>query len=108
MLYLLDKAMQMEKIGLISTNLAEKIAMTVTEAPYRVTAETISSTCGQTISSGGVWNMMQRLGERISEEEKHAVKEMNADQNKEKKSYLYCLKKWMVCGFTCRTAIIKR
>ncbi|MFR6171720.1 MAG: ISLre2 family transposase [Blautia sp.] len=40
--YLLDEAMQMEKIGLISTNLAEKLAMTVTEAPYRVTAETIS------------------------------------------------------------------
>lgn len=29
--YLLDEAMQMDKIGLISTNLAEKIAMTVTE-----------------------------------------------------------------------------
>ena len=83
--HLLDKAMKMDKIGLISTNLAEKIAMTVTEAPYRVTAETISSACGQTISSGGVWNMMQRLGERISEEEKHAVKEMNADQTKGEK-----------------------
>ena len=78
--YLLDKAMQMDKIGLISTNLAEKIAMTVTESPYRATADTISSTCGQSISAGGVWNMMQRLGERISEEEAHAVKQMNADQ----------------------------
>lgn len=55
-IYLLDEAMQMDKIGLISTNLAEKIAMTVTEAPYRVAAETISSS--------GVWNMMQRLGQR--------------------------------------------
>ena len=81
-IYLLDKAMQMDKIGLISTNLAEKIAMTVTESPYRVTAETISSTCGQSISAGGVWNVMQRLGERISEEEEHAVKQMNADQSK--------------------------
>lgn len=78
--YLLDEAMQMDKIGLISTNLAEKIAMTVTESPYRVTADVISSTCGQSISAGGVWNMMQRLGERISEEEEHAVKQMNADQ----------------------------
>ncbi len=78
--YLLDEAMQMDKIGLISTNLAEKIAMTVTEAPYRVTAETISNTCGQTISSSGVWNMMQRLGERIAEEEQYAVKEMHADR----------------------------
>ncbi len=78
--YLLDEAMQMDKIGLISTNLAEKIAMTVTESPYRVTAETISGTCGQSISAGGVWNVMQRLGERVSEEEEHAVRQMNADQ----------------------------
>ena len=83
--YLLDEAMQMDKIGLISTNLAEKIAMTVTESPYRVTAETISNTCGQSISSGGVWNMMQRLGERIDEEEHHAVKEMHADQSQGEK-----------------------
>lgn len=79
--FLLDEAMQMDKIGLISTNLAEKIAMTVTEAPYRVTADTISQTCGQSISAQGVWNMMQRLGERIDEEEQHAVKQMNADQS---------------------------
>lgn len=79
--YLLDQAMQMDKIGLISTNLAEKLAMTVTESPYRVTADIISSTCGQSISAGGVWNVMQRLGERISEEEDHAVRQMNADQS---------------------------
>ena len=84
-IFLLDEAMQMDKIGLISTNLAEKIAMTVTESPYRVTAETISSTCGQSISAGGVWNVMQRLGERISEEEEHAVKQMNADQSEGKR-----------------------
>ena len=67
-IFLLDQAMHMDKIGLISTNLAEKIALTVTESPYRVTAKQISSTCGQSISAGGVWNMMQRLGERIDEE----------------------------------------
>lgn len=83
--YLLDKAMQMDKIGLISTNLAEKIAMTVTESPYRVSADMIGSTCGQSISAGGVWNIMQRLGERISEEEEHAVKQMNANQTEGKK-----------------------
>ncbi|MBA2213294.1 UPF0236 family transposase-like protein [Sellimonas intestinalis] len=31
-IYFLDQAMQMEKIGLISTNLEEKIALTVTES----------------------------------------------------------------------------
>ena len=70
----------MDKIGLISTNLAEKIAMTVTEAPYRVTEEIINSTCGQDISAAGVWNLIQRLGERISEEEEHSVKQMNGGQ----------------------------
>ena len=78
--FLLDQAMQMDKIGLISTNLAEKIALTVTESPYRTTADIISQTCGQSISAQGVWNMMQRLGERIDEEERHAVKQMEADQ----------------------------
>lgn len=84
-IYLLDEAMQMDKIGLISTNLAEKLAMTVTESPYRVTADVISSTCGQSISAGGVWNVMQRLGERISEEEEHAVKQMDAGQTEGKR-----------------------
>ena len=80
--YLLDEALSMDKIGLLSTNLVEKIAETVTEAPYRATADMISSTCGQSISHGGVWGLVQKLGERIAEEEKVAVKEMNADQAK--------------------------
>lgn len=70
----------MDKIGLISTNLAEKIALTVTESPYRTTADIIRQTCGQSISAQGVWNMMQRFGERIDEEEVHAVKQMEAGQ----------------------------
>lgn len=80
-IYLLDEALSMDKIGLISTNLAEKIAETVTETPYRATAEMISSTCGQTVSHGGVWNLIQQLGERVLEEEKVIVSEMNADQS---------------------------
>lgn len=80
--YLLDSEMKMEKIGLISTNLAEQILQTVTETPYRSTAEIITNTCGQSISHGGVWGMVQKLGEKISKEEEHAVKEMNADQAK--------------------------
>ena len=75
-IYLLDEAVAMAKIGMISTNLAEKIAMTVTESPYRVTAETISSMGGQTISHGGVWNLVQKVGERISQEEQVPVREM--------------------------------
>lgn len=79
--FLLDEAMHMEKIGLISSNLAEKIAMTITDATYRVTAETISNTCGQAISHGGVWNFIQRLGEKIRKEEERDVIRMRADQS---------------------------
>lgn len=82
--YLLDEAMDMDKMGMISTNLAEKIAMMVTQAPYRVTAQGISSTCGQSISHGGVWNLIQKLGERISEEEDQAVKQMESGESQGK------------------------
>lgn len=78
--YLLDEAVKMDKIGLISTNLAEKIASCVTENPYRVTADIISSTSGQKISHGGAWKLVQKLGERVTEEEELQVKQMNADE----------------------------
>ena len=78
--YLLDEAVKMDKIGLISTNLAEKIASCVTENPYRVTAEIISSTSGQRISHGGAWKLVQKLGERVTEEEELQVKQMHADE----------------------------
>jgi Uncharacterised protein family (UPF0236) len=83
--YLLDEAMSMDKIGLISTNLAEKIASTVTESSYHVTADLISSTCGQTISHGGVWNLVQHLGEKISMEEDVKTSEMDADKGRGEK-----------------------
>lgn len=79
--YLLDEAVKMDKIGLISTNLAEKIASCVTENPYRVTADIITSTSGQKISHGGAWKLVQKLGERVSGEEELLVKRMNADES---------------------------
>lgn len=83
--YLLDQEIQMDKIGLISTNLAEKIASVVTDNSYHKTAEIISSTIGQTISHGGAWNLVQKLGERISEEETNRVKEMDVTGGKGEK-----------------------
>lgn len=84
-MYLLGGAMQMDKIGLISTDLAEKLALAATEAPYCVTAEALSSACGQGISAGGVRDVMRRLGERASEGEEHAVRRMDAGQAAGKK-----------------------
>jgi len=77
-IYLLDEAMQMDKIGLISTNLAEKIVETVTKESYRGTADAVSQTTGQVISHGGAWNLVQKLGNKICAEEKTLVEEMDA------------------------------
>ena len=76
--YLLDEQMGVEKIGLISTKLAEKIANSVTELPYRASAEMLSSSTGQTISAGDVWNISQKIGQRITSEEDLDVKKMKA------------------------------
>ena len=79
--YLLDKALGMKKIGLISENLAEIIADIATEAPYREAADAVGNTTGVSISAQGAWNVMQRIGERIEEEELSDVERMNEDQD---------------------------
>jgi hypothetical protein len=81
-IFLLDQALQMNKIGLISTNYAQKLVESVTKLSYRATSESISSTTGQVLSHGGVWNLIQRLGEKISQEEKTLVKKLENDQLK--------------------------
>lgn len=84
-IYLLDRELEMESIGLISTNLGEKIAATIVKTPYRVAAERISDTCGQSISHGGIWNFVQELGNKLKAEEEYDVKVMNIDKAEGKK-----------------------
>ena len=78
--YLLDEYLGVEKIGLISENLAEKITDLAAEAPFRETASTITETTGQSISPQGAWSVVQRVGERIDEEEDLAVNQMRCNQ----------------------------
>jgi len=83
--YLLDQELGISKIGMISENLAEKIADAVTEAPYRVAAESVCEMTGNSISAQGAWGMMQRLGKRVIKEEEHAVNQMNTNRSKGEK-----------------------
>ena len=76
--YLLDEALGMDKIGLFSTNLAQIIAEAVTENPFRKASGLVNRTSGATISPSGAWDMLQKLGERISEEEDASVKRMES------------------------------
>ena len=68
--YLLDEALQLDTFGKVSGNLAARIAESVSVCSYREAAEKVSSMTGQTISHGGAWNVIQNLGEKLSEAEK--------------------------------------
>lgn len=68
--YLLDETLELEHIGLISTNMAELLVKGITEQSYRACAAQVSETTGQTISAMGVWDAIQALVERGCEEEK--------------------------------------
>lgn len=76
--YLLDQAIKLDRIGLISVNLAEMIADSVTVNSFRKGAKAISQTTGQTISHGGAWKLTQALGERVSKEEEAEVSKFNS------------------------------
>lgn len=79
-IFLLDKELGMDTIGLISTNLAEKIAEAATDVPFRKAASHVSNTTGQVISHAGAWNVVQALGEKLADEEELLVKEFQNEQ----------------------------
>ena len=78
--YLLDKELGMDRIGLISTNLAEKIAEAATDVPFRKAASHVSNTTGQVISHAGAWNVVQAIGDKLAKEEKLLVKEFQNEE----------------------------
>lgn len=71
--YLLDETLELENVGLISTNMAELLVKGITELSYRACAAKVSEMTGQSISAMGVWNVIQALGEKVCEEEKALV-----------------------------------
>ena len=83
--FLLDRELGMDTIGLISTNLAEKIAAAAADVPFRKAASHVSGTTGQIISHTGAWNVVQALGEKLAEEEQLLVKEFQNEQPRGKK-----------------------
>lgn len=73
--YLLDETLQLDHVGLISTNMAELLVKGITDLSYRECAAKVSEMTGQTISAMGVWNVIQALGEKVCEEETQLVEE---------------------------------
>jgi hypothetical protein len=72
---LLDQHLEMDKtIGQMSANLAEKIIENATNMSYRKTAQNIIGLTGQDISHQAAWNVVQKMGEKIQEQEKQKIK----------------------------------
>ena len=71
--YLLDETLELKNVGLISTNLAEKLVEGITELSYRQCANKVTEMTGQSISAMGVWKVIQSLGEQVCEEERQLV-----------------------------------
>ena len=76
--YLLDMILQMEGVGKFSENFIDQLVNGITTQSFRGCARNLSGTTGQTISGMGVWTIVQKLGERLCEEEKDLRKATEA------------------------------
>jgi hypothetical protein len=72
-IHLLDEALGLDTIGLISPNLVEKILEHSCEMSYREVSEAVSNFTNQTISHQGVWNVVQAAGEKQKEAEEQLI-----------------------------------
>lgn len=79
-IYLLDRLLGFDTIGLISTNLAEKIVENASITSYRHAADNITELTGQSISHGGIWNVVQALGQKVKEDESKLAKAAKKNQ----------------------------
>lgn len=90
-IYLLDQALDLNKVGLFSGNLVQLVIESASNKSFRKSAESISNTTGQKISHGGVWNVIQVVGERLDTLEKEQAKavEQECSQGKREKPVLF-------------------
>lgn len=68
-IYLLDEVLKMERIGKFSENFIDRLVSGITTQSFRGCAKSLSETTGQTISGMGTWNIVQKLGGKLEEEE---------------------------------------
>ena len=67
--YLLDKALGIDRRGQMSPMLSELVSTAACESTYRETARQVSELTGQTISHQTAWAITQEAGERVRERE---------------------------------------
>jgi hypothetical protein len=83
--HLLDEALGLSTFGKVTTNLAARIASAVSVSAFREAAKNVSSMTGQTISHGGVWNVIQDMGKKLAEVEEANTKLAKSNEGKGEK-----------------------
>ena len=76
----LDEKLKVEKIGLISKNLVDKIVEVATENSFRETAEIINKTTNANVSHQVCWKVVQEVGESIKADEENTLSKMYANE----------------------------
>lgn len=71
--YLTDEYLNIKEIGQISGGIINLVIKNISEVSYRVCAEMINNMTGLSISSVAVWNIVQKLGEKIKHYEQEKV-----------------------------------
>ena len=61
--HLLDEALELDQIGLMTENVCNLAATAACETSYRAAAKTITETTGLSITQQGVYNIVQQMGE---------------------------------------------
>lgn len=79
-IYLTDEILEIKEIGQVSGGIIELVVQNISEVSYRVCAEMISKMTGLSISGVGVWNIVQKLGEKIKKYEKEKVEAHQNDK----------------------------
>lgn len=78
----LDERLKVEKIGLVSKNLADKIVEIATENSFRDTSEIVNKTTNANVSHQVCWKVVQEVGESIKADEENMLNRMYANELK--------------------------
>ena len=71
--HLLDEALELNQIGLVTEDVCALTATAACETSYRAAAKMVSEATGLSMSAQGAWNIVQKLGEsQMTRIERHA------------------------------------
>lgn len=77
--YLLDEALRMDTVGKMSLNLVESIISATSKMSFRDAAEEINRNTEAGITFQSAWNVVQKFGEKLEEEETALIHDYEKD-----------------------------